>query len=370
VTNLWRIEVDRQSLAWIAGPERLTIGPGLDTDLALSPDGKRLAFSTRAERTRIWSLPFNAVTGRARGSGQPVTTASVTTAGMDAWTPNLSRDGKKLVFWAGRAGKHEFWVKSLEDARETLLVATDNFNRRWGPLWSRDGTRLAYRRDRLVNPERAQYESSIVLLPMGGGEEQVITSTSTLRDFPYDWSANGEWIIASSNRRSPERFAICLFPISAAPQAETQMRVVASHPEYNLWQGHFSPDDRWINFNAIKATDAGISTIYVVPSAGGEWRRITEGKYWDDKPRWAPDGKTIYFISDRAGFLNVWGIRFDPTSGKPVGEAFRVTAFESPGQMMPPRQIIAIEISLTADRLVLPITEESGNIWILENMDR
>src|SRR5256885_9143252 len=33
VTNLWRVEVDPQTLEWIAGPERLTIGPGLDKDL-------------------------------------------------------------------------------------------------------------------------------------------------------------------------------------------------------------------------------------------------------------------------------------------------------------------------------------------------
>jgi len=164
--------------------------------------------------------------------------------------------------------------------------------------------------------------------------------------------------------------AICLFPISAAPRAETQMRVLTSHAEYNLWEGHYSSDERWITFEAIQATESGVSTIYVMPAAGGEWTRITEGKYWDDKPRWSPDGRTIYFVSGRSGFFNVWGIRFDPTSGKPVGEAFRVTAFESPGQMMSPRLVQLIDISLAADRLVLPITEMSGSIWILENVDR
>src|SRR2546427_5950514 len=40
-SNLWRVEVDPQTLEWIAGPERLTNGPGLDRDLAVSSDGKR-----------------------------------------------------------------------------------------------------------------------------------------------------------------------------------------------------------------------------------------------------------------------------------------------------------------------------------------
>ncbi|HSF24380.1 MAG TPA: protein kinase [Blastocatellia bacterium] len=367
VRNLWRVEVDPQTLDWIAGPERLTSGAGLDTDLALSPDGKRLAFTTRTERTRIWSLPFNAQTGRTRGGSQPITSA-----GLDAWNPKLSRDGKKLVFSAQRAGKQEVWQKSLEDGRETLLIAGDNFGR-YHPSLSRDGTRLAYRRYRSASPDiadlRPQAEASIVLLPAGGGEEQLITSPTTLTEVASDWSADGAWILVSSDHQTPGRTAICLFPVSAAPRAETQMRVVTSHPEYNLWQGHYSPDERWITFNAIRPTESGVSTIYVIPAAGGEWRRITEGKYWDDIPRWSPDGRTIYFVSGRSGFFNVWGMRFDPTGGNPVGEAFRVTAFESPGQMMSPRLVQLIGISLAADRLVLPITEVSGSIWILENVD-
>jgi len=215
-----------------------------------------------------------------------------------------------------------------------------------------------------------QAEASIVSLPAGGGEEQLITSPTTLTEVAYDWSADGAWILGSSDHQTPGRTAICLFPISAAPRAETLMRVVTSHPEYNLWQAHYSPDERWITFNAIQATEAGVSTIYVIPASGGEWRRITEDKYWDDIPHWSPDGRTIYFVSGRSGFFNVWGRRFDPTGGKPVGEAFRVTAFESPGQMMSPRLVQLIGISLAADRLVLPITEVSGSIWILENVDR
>ena len=63
VRNLWRVEVEPQTLRWIAGPERLTTDPGPDTEIAISPDGKKLAYTIRTERTRIWSLPFNATTG-------------------------------------------------------------------------------------------------------------------------------------------------------------------------------------------------------------------------------------------------------------------------------------------------------------------
>ena len=93
---------------------------------------------------------------------------------------------------------------------------------------------------------------------------------------------------------------------------------------------------------AVNASDARVSPICVVPApdltrparGGGEervpaeWTRITEGTSGDDKPRWSPDGKTLYFISSRAGLFNVWGMRFDPAIGQPVGEPFRVTAFD------------------------------------------
>src|SRR5262249_15184864 len=64
VRNLWKIEVDPQSLRWLSEPERLTVGAGVDADIALSPDGKKLAFVTRTEHTRVWSFTFNPATNQ------------------------------------------------------------------------------------------------------------------------------------------------------------------------------------------------------------------------------------------------------------------------------------------------------------------
>ena len=105
----------------------------------------------------------------------------------------------------------------------------------------------------------------------------------------------------------------------------------------------------------------------MTPATGGPWIRITDGKHWDDKPRWAPDGKTLYFVSSRGGFFNVWGIRFDPAKGKVVGDPFRVTAFESPGLMVP-KFMQTVELSLTQEKLVLTMAKVSGSIWVLDNV--
>ena len=45
-----------------------------------------------------------------------------------------------------------------------------------------------------------------------------------------------------------------------------------------------------------------------------------------------------------------------------------MTAFENPGQMVYP-VIVDLEMSLSQDRLVLPIMEVSGNLWMLENVN-
>lgn len=359
VRNIWKVTVDPKTLRWVAGPERLTTGPGRDTHIALGASGEKLAFTTRTESTRIWSLPFDASRGRITGAGQPITAA-----GMDAAYPDLTRDGKKLAFAALHAGREELWEKSLEDGRETLLTA-DEYSRHV-PRWSRDGTRLAYRRCTLeTNPT-----CSIVMLPAGGGSEERLNSPVPHDDeIPLDWGAAGKWIVGSSRRLTPERVLISLLPLSGAPHAETEARVVASHPDYDLWGARFSPDDRWICLNAVRATGLTSSVVYVVPTSGGEWVRITEENEWADKPHWSPDGKVVYFVSSRGAFFNVWGRRFDPGKGQPVGKPFRVTAFESPGRMVTDH-IGRLDIPLSENRLVVPIMEATGNIWMLENAER
>ncbi len=371
VRNLWKVDVEPASLRWTNGPERLTTGAGLDTDITLSPDGKKLAFTTRTEHTRLWSLPFNAATGQLRGAGQPVTPVGLNTQGFD-----LTRDGKKLVFLVQRAEQRELWEKSFTEGAngsEKMLLAGDEYTRS-APRWSRDGSRIAYVRSRPPSPERSQqytfnFEHAIVVLNEGSHDEQVLTAAHPRQGWPWDWTADQSAILASSGRQTPEHWGLFLFPLAAAPQAETQKRLLAARPDYDAFNARFSPDERWVCFIGVKRADAGDAGIYVVPAQGGEWVRLTEGKFYDDKPRWSPDGRAFYFISNRSGFFNVWGRRFDPQSGQPVGAAFRVTDFESPGQMIPPT-VVQIELALAADRLVAPIMEVAGSVWILENVDR
>jgi Tol biopolymer transport system component len=351
--NLWKVEVDPQTLRWIGGPERLTTGFGRDSDVSLSVNGRKLAYATRTETVRIWSLPFDARAGRVTAAGEAVTTPHVTTMGFD-----LSPDGAKLVFGARRPGKekHELWQKSLDAGKEILLGEADDY---FAPRWSPDGARIAYRRLRRTT----QREFRLAWMASGGGEEHVMPEGPRN---PGDWSKDGEWLL--TNCPPPQKYAaLCASSITGRNGAPPRTILVDS--DYHIWGGRFSPDGRWICFSAQSQIEPGVSVIGIVPASGGTWSRISDPRLWADKPRWAPDGRAIYFLSNRGGpFFDVWGVRLDLMSGTTIGEPFRVTHYDSPSRMIAASGWT--EIALSEKRLVVPIKEVSGSIWLLDNVDR
>jgi len=142
--NLWRMTVDPATLQ-PTNIDRLTTSAGLDAEPSVSPDGTRLAFTSERQQIRAWAFPFDANHGRVTGRGEPVTSA-----GIEAWSLDLSRDGKKLGVWGVRDGKMGVWETSVPNGREKPLVATDSYYRS-APIWSPDGKRAAYERIKDLN---------------------------------------------------------------------------------------------------------------------------------------------------------------------------------------------------------------------------
>ena len=179
-------------------------------------------------------------------------------------------------------------------------------------------------------------ELAIAVRHVDASEDRIVTTprkfTQAFHEFvnPSDFSPDGDAVLAASDYFSPH-FTLALFPIVAAPTAERSARVVVSDPDYNLWQGKYSPNGKWIAFAAQSRKQARTTTIEVVPASGGDWSswvHVTASGL-TDKPRWSVDGKRLYFIVMQHGFFNVWAVPFDPVRGRVAGPAYQVTHFDS-----------------------------------------
>lgn len=361
--NLWKMGVDPVTLRALS-LERLTTSTGLDTDQAISPDGTSLLFTSEVRQVRVWSFPFDAVRGRVIGEGRAVTSAA-----MEAGVHSLTRDGSKLAFVALRSGKWELWEKSLPGGAERALMADDYVRNL--PQWSPDGSRLAYWRGRSVAYRRGiswvRGDGQVVIWFADTSREEPLTAPSSLGRWIYDWSSDGKRLLASVESSATHRMEIYLLPTEV--NGPITPKRIASEPDSDLWQPHFSPDQKWVVFVAETNTPMQRELQLHLTAVSGEGAaiRITDGQ-WDDKPRWAPDGKTIYFVSRRSGFFDVWGIHFDPATGQTTGEPFQVTKFESPALMIGP-DIVHTELSLNQDHLMLNLADVSGSIWRLDHVN-
>ncbi len=67
-------------------------------------------------------------------------------------------------------------------------------------------------------------------------------------------------------------------------------------PLNGLTTPSWSPDGKQLAFTGY---DGGISDLFVVNADGSNLHRLTKDKYADLQPSWAPDGKTIAFATDR-----------------------------------------------------------------------
>jgi len=66
-----------------------------------------------------------------------------------------------------------------------------------------------------------------------------------------------------------------------------------------------SPDGKWVAFTVVRsdvAKNRPVTNIWIVAAAGGEPRQLTFGEQGsNERVRWSPDGRYLYFLSSRVG---------------------------------------------------------------------
>jgi Tol biopolymer transport system component/DNA-binding winged helix-turn-helix (wHTH) protein len=345
-TNIWQIHLGSTTGHVAGAPERLTFGTGLETQPALAA-GERLVFASHSENVDIWSLPVAADEGKVTGELERLTQSVASD-----YNPYLSANGRTLAFVSFKPNNGDVWVMDLESRKQTAVAATGS-NEVW-PIVSADGSRAAY--VAAVSPDGIS-NPFYVVPARGGVPQKVCEGCGRLRD----WSPDGTRLLYSYGQ--PRDVTV----LNLETGRKTQ---ILRHPQYNLYQSFFSPDGQWITF--LEQTGPEHRRLYIVrfrdeaaiPESG--WIPVTDGQFSDDKPRFSPDGKLLYFTSDRDGFMCLWAQRLEPATKRPSGAPFPVRHFHSARLSMAGVLLQWHDISVARDRIVLNLAELTGNIWMAQ----
>jgi Tol biopolymer transport system component len=156
------------------------------------------------------------------------------------------------------------------------------------PAWSPDGARLAFTSDRDGNRE-------IYIMDLTGANQTRLTNNPAT-DSEAAWSPSGARIAFTTNRDGNDEIYL-MDTDGSNPVNLTNNTASDSSPEW-------SPDGTRIAFTSGRD---GNSEIYVMDADGSNQIRLTNDPASDFDPTWSPDGARIAFTSTRrAGNLEIF----------------------------------------------------------------
>jgi eukaryotic-like serine/threonine-protein kinase len=156
-----------------AEPQTLVEGIGDHSDLAVAPDGSRIAFvSNRTGSKEVW-------TANADGSGQTqITFYNGPAVGSPHWSP----DGRQIVFDGYAGGSSDIYLIPAAGGK-ALRLTTDSGNE-VRPTWAHDGQWIYYSWDHPGRP-RGIWK----IRPSGGEPVQVVPFGNNAHETP-----DGKWL--------------------------------------------------------------------------------------------------------------------------------------------------------------------------------
>src|SRR5262249_16778597 len=132
---------------------------------------------------------------------------------------------------------------------------------------------------------------------------------------PWDWSPDGTMILYWSRDRRK---------VGVMDVSSRRRTLLLSHPKYDVLRSRFSPDQKWIAFMLTAGQDLG--QVFIAPFRHtstvnlDEWIPTAPGAV----PRWSPDGRLLYFVSNRDGYMCLYAQPLDPGTKKPLGDVIEV----------------------------------------------
>jgi Tol biopolymer transport system component len=208
----------------------------------------------------------------------------------------LSPDGGRVAHTEVTQGAiHQIWVLDLARGANTRLsFAPEGCE---APVWSPDGKRVAFSSYNRMGAPRAVY---IKDASNSGSEEPVLRSNELT--FLDDWSRDGRFLVYSAISSQSGRYRLMAIPAAAAGGDLKPIPLVNSN--FSEVQGQVSPDSRWLAYASDVSGRYEIYVRPFPPGDGrtGQWLVSTQGAA---EPRWRPDGKELFFVTADAKVMAV-----------------------------------------------------------------
>jgi len=254
----------------------------------------------------------------------------------------LSPDGNLISYASGTANRMQVFIRSLGGGR-TFPLTDDTTTVQTNPRWSPDGAQILFLSGGGIQVAPALGGTSRSVLPAGKGRG--VTSA--------DWSPDGERIAFA---RGDSLHVIDL------SSAEIRSLGAAGGPE--LHSCTWSPTGEAVACVLGNVGYAYIGSIFgnlapsrivLFPARGGGPEVLTRGDFTDQSPAWGPDGRALYFVSNRQGPRDIYGVRIE--NGHPVGgEPRRVTLG---------LQAHTISFARGGSKIAYSVLQARANIWSL-----
>ncbi|MCI0526703.1 MAG: DPP IV N-terminal domain-containing protein [Nitrospira sp.] len=205
---------------------------------------------------------------------------------FDNLNPVWSPDGTTIAFVSDRSENWDVWSMRA-DGTELKPLTTEISEDRF-PAWSPDGKHIAFASNRSGNWD-------VWVMETDGSRPQQLT-THRMADLSPTWSRDGSKIAFVSYRDL--EYSIYLM------DADGQNQRKVTTGGNGDWGPSFSADGSRI---AFVSTRTGNGDIWVIDSEGrGPYLRYTDDPKRDTMPVWSPDGNKIAFLSERGGTLDIW----------------------------------------------------------------